>query len=569
MPRRTARRKPAPRMSAGGGGGGGGGRGARGGRGGAGPPARLPPGVLGAPPLPAPPAPPHPGAGLGGGSRCARPDVGLHPLREVQPAQTPADRRVVRRTAPERRRILAPNLVEEAVRPQAADALLDGHGIRPEVERVAIDRLGQRREPLRLQRRPQAVPRLGELADALLLEPPRDGLEIDPEIGEPLQHLARALDASGEARLGPAVIAVGVERFERDGGDGARPDEGVDVLHVAVGGVLGAGAGPQEPLGPRAARREIGEPAAAEDVLVHPGGGLRARDGDLAHEELGDRSARTAEPADAVELGVDEHVDAAQEEARDRRHPTEVRARRGALLEPGEVRVRHLAVPRQPEEQRHVDVDPLGHEPPDGRHSLAGRRHLDERVGAADGRPEPARLGDRRRGVVGSIGRHLQAHEAVGAVGPVEHRAEEVRGALHVVDGERLEHLVDALPLERQRPDGRVVVVAARDRLLEDGRVRGDSADPVLGDPALELTRCEHAAADEVDPHALAERGEREQRVMVHGLRLRRRGERASIRSTAFPPREAILSQHHLARGRGAEPLDAEGPVLADAEASS
>ena len=71
------------------------------------------------------------------------------------------------------------------------------------------------------------------------------------------------------------------------------------------------------------------------------------------------------------------------------------------------------------EEQRDVDVDALGDERPDGGDARWRRRHLDHHVGPRHGLPEPPRLGERARGVVGEVGRDLQAHVAVVRRGPV------------------------------------------------------------------------------------------------------------------------------------------------------
>src|SRR5437660_12749467 len=51
--------------------------------------------------------------------------------------------------------------------------------------------------------------------------------------------------------------------------------------------------------------------------------------------------------------------------------------------------------------------------------------------------------------------------------------------------------------------DGGRVVVAAIDRLFEDGRVRGNSPEPVLRHQTLELAARDQAAPDEVEPHRL------------------------------------------------------------------
>ena len=56
------------------------------------------------------------------------------------------------------------------------------------------------------------------------------------------------LDILFEAGFRIAVVAVGVEGFERRRVDRVRSDERFDIFHIAVVRVLGAGAGPEQPL---------------------------------------------------------------------------------------------------------------------------------------------------------------------------------------------------------------------------------------------------------------------------------------------------------------------------------
>ena len=128
------------------------------------------------------------------------------------------------------------------------------------------------------------------------------------------------------------------------------------------------------------------------------------------------------------QLGVQEHVDAAQKETGHRRHPVQGLALGRPGLQPGDIGLGHFPVAGQPEEQRHVDVDALTDELPDGRQALLGGRHLDQDIGAVQGLPQVPGLGNGAVGVVGQVGIDLQADEAVFAVHPVIEGPEDVRG---------------------------------------------------------------------------------------------------------------------------------------------
>jgi len=61
--------------------------------------------------------------------------------------------------------------------------------------------------------------------------------------------------------------------------------------------------------------------------------------------------------------------------------------------------------------------------------------------------------------------------------------------------------------------DQLVVIVAMPDRLLEDRRVRGDAAQPVVGDQPAELAALQKVAADKVEPYRLPVFLKRPQRI--------------------------------------------------------
>ena len=110
------------------------------------------------------------------------------------------------------------------------------------------------------------------------------------------------------------------------------------------------------------------------------------------------------------------------------------------------------------EDQRHVAVDPLGLQPPDGFHSFPGRCDLDEDPLAVDSalliEPDQlVRLGDRALGVERQVrvdlGRHA-ARDDLGHLGPE-------------IDGDSVGHVGDSRPL----------TASPMDRFLHQPRVSG------------------------------------------------------------------------------------------------
>ena len=133
---------------------------------------------------------------------------------------------------------------------------------------------------------------------------------------------------------------------------------------------------------------------------------------------------------------------------------------RHAPLEAGEVGVDDLLVARDGEQQRDVDVDAAGGELLDRGDAGLGGGDLDHHVGPREAAPELERLLDRRRGVVGEVGRALERDEAVAPAAGVVGRAQQVGGAADVVEREREEEL---LRVAHAGGDGRAeLVVVAR-----------------------------------------------------------------------------------------------------------
>src|SRR6266581_1478020 len=83
-----------------------------------------------------------------------------------------------------------------------------------------------------------------------------------------------------------------------------------------------------------------------------------------------------------------------------------------------------------------------------------------------------------------------------------------VAGIADVLLGQTPEDLLRIVYLAEGSANLFVVETALRDRLLEDGRVRGDADDRVVAHQPLELAGLEHLAGEKVDPDTLAERRE-------------------------------------------------------------
>ena len=284
-----------------------------------------------------------------------------------------------------------------------------------------------------------------------------------------------------ERRLGQRVHRVG-------------RDEVVDVEHVRVGGVLRAGRGPERALHARARGGKAVPDRAGEDLREARVGGARVGDAGLPAQ-------RRVVRQPPVHLRIDPR----DEERGDRGDRREVAPRLEGALEAGDVGARDRLVDGDVEEQRDVDVDALADQPLDrlGRVRRAG--HLDHHVGPADRLDEAPRLGDRALRVVLDAGRQLEGDVAVRAAARLVDRAQRVGGAPQVVAGEAYERLVGVAHAGVGEGAQLVVVVRGTgDRLPEDRRVGGQPGDPLAVDQALQLAGIEEAAADEVEPGALA-----------------------------------------------------------------
>ena len=213
-----------------------------------------------------------------------------------------------------------------------------------------------------------------------------------------------------------------------------------------------------------------------------------------------------------------------------------------AALEPADERLGDVRVGLDREQQRDVDVDALVDHLLDRGHPGVGARNLDEHVGTVEALPEHARLLDRDLGVVRGVGLDLERHVSVDPVRLLPHRAQDIGGHLHVAHGHLAVHLLHAVAGASQLLELVVVVLGAEDGLLEDRRIRRDSAQAVLLDQALELASLDQAPADLVQPDAGAGGGQGRQPLVDLGRNAHRLAPLTRYRSLALPTARRCMS---------------------------
>ena len=409
-------------------------------------------------------------------------------------------------------------------RPEAAGPALDGrpfpgrgHGVLEvgrERDRLGVLLRSKRLGPLARDRGVELVGRVRELLDAVLDQPVGDRLQVEPEPLDRLEHRLGLLDPLGQRRRDAAVVAEGVDGLRRHGVDRVAPDQGLDVEHVGVGGVLRPRRRPQQPLRGGAGGEHRLPPRRRDHLEVSLVGDLGVGDRDLAPQR-GERVGRRVAGLDpGVDGVVDLGVDAADEEAGDAGDQRDVAAAGVQSFQAREVGFRHGQIGVEPEQQRDVDVDPLADQLADGGRAGLGAGNLDHQIRPIDRAPEPPRLGDGPQAVHGQVRRDLEADEAVAAVQAVVDRAQLVGRLADVGDGQLVEQAARiGVAVLQHVLDRGVVVGAVADRFLEDGGVGGDALDAVLLDEAHEVAVREDAALDEIEPDSLASLAELKHRI--------------------------------------------------------
>ena len=132
-----------------------------------------------------------------------------------------------------------------------------------------------------------------------------------------------------------------------------------------------------------------------------------------------------------------------------------------------------------------------------------GAGDLDEQVRAGGLGVEPGGVADRAGSVVGEERADLDRDEAVHAVGPVVHRAEQVGRLREIVERQLEERALGVVAGSGQLRDRGVVRGGTADRLLVDRGVGGEAGHVELGDVPGEGPAGEHVAGDVVEPDAL------------------------------------------------------------------
>ena len=279
-----------------------------------------------------------------------------------------------------------------------------------------------------------------EERDAIFQERVGDFPERNARAAEGVDHVARLRHARHEAGPQTPMIAEGLERCGGEGVHGLRTDQLLDVAHITVARVLGAGARPQQTLWVGASRGQRLPLGRATQVQVTLIGQLGVGDRHGA-EKTGQRRARgriRLRRQSRRDQSIDHRVNPAHEETGHTAHAGRITPFPTHRERPSTYARATCFVTLDAKEERDVDVDALAGQLPDGGQPLRGGRHLDHHVLPADGLPQAASLRDRRVGVVREIWRHLEADVSVDARRRVVHRPKQVRRVADVPDRQRL-----------------------------------------------------------------------------------------------------------------------------------
>ena len=242
----------------------------------------------------------------------------------------------------------------------------------------------------------QLVVRVRELLHAVIEQLLRDGLHVDAGLGELVHHPVCARVVGLDRVAGnDAVIEESLDGCGRHCVHGVRTDQRFRVDHVAIVGILGAGACPEGTLHMAAGGAQGRETLAAEALFEQLVREDRIGDRRFAQQALDERVSRIGREL-LLEQLVHERVNAAHEERCNRVHVE----RLSVLvphLERGDVLLDHAFVHREGKDQGHVHVAPVGDGPVDRGHALERCRDLDHEVGAVDPLPERPRSRDGAR----------------------------------------------------------------------------------------------------------------------------------------------------------------------------
>src|SRR5580704_4095807 len=206
----------------------------------------------------------------------------------------------------------------------------------------------------------------------------------------------------------------------------------------------------------------------------------------------------------SVDFGIDEGVNAADEETGDAGDLVDGLALGGAGFESGDEGLGDLFVGGLGEEQSDVDVQAVFEKLADGGDALGSGGNLDHDIGAVDGLPEAAGFFHGAVGVVGEEGRDFEADIAVAVFALVVDGTEDVTGVLDVANGDFFVELLGVQGFGFWGIKNVVVERAAVDGFFKDGGIGGLAAQAVLGDEFFQTATGEQVAADVVHPGRLA-----------------------------------------------------------------
>ena len=204
------------------------------------------------------------------------------------------------------------------------------------------------------------------------------------------------------------------------------PDQRVDVVGVRVARVLGARRRPQQALRARAGGGQLASSAAPRSCAGRSRTPSWRWRWPSLPSSASQRAASVRAPPRAFSLSSLSQTLSTRDTKKlaTDASPSSLPPGGDAVLEARQVRLDHLLVLQQREDQRDVDAHPLGGQRADRRDPLGRRRHLDHDVGAPD-RGAPAAAPPRRScSVVGrQLGQHLQRDAPVDAAALLEDAA--------------------------------------------------------------------------------------------------------------------------------------------------
>lgn len=169
----------------------------------------------------------------------------------------------------------------------------------------------------------QVGKRLGEARDALFLKLCCNRLKIDTYALEVGHSFTRSIQIRIHCATDVAVISERLNRRLWHRIDRIRSDQFLDVYHVTVSGVLGAGACPQRSLNTRALRLQLLETGIVKNLAEATIRQLRVGNRSLALQAIEHGLLRLGRFGGdlLVELLIDQRIDAADEERSHRSQP--------------------------------------------------------------------------------------------------------------------------------------------------------------------------------------------------------------------------------------------------------